>query len=534
MAVIRRIAATSALPDPNDWVYIVSSAYASLPTPGNRVVPAIASNMPTITVTAGAGSGAFVTANAAHNYRLVGLNIKAAAGSLVATLVDFGTNVSSLANVPQKIVVDRCYVHPDATLGGIRGIAMNAAYGVVIDSYVDDFKADGNDSQAVWTYNSPGPLKICNNWLSASGENFMSGGAEPDITDLVPSDIEIKKNYFTKDLTWLGSAWDVKNFIEFKNAQRVIITGNVCNHNWEANQFGYGWLVTPRNENGGAPWSVTQDITFQYNYMLDSGNGFTISGDDNNESSQRTYRVSIQHCVMTNGNGNGAQNRLFQETRGPMDTYCEHCTMLNLELDGAAGFSENSPKGNNLTFKNNIITGGDYGFASTGFSPGTTTFAGNWTAYTCAGNVFINISQSGSSSSDYPGSNFFPANNAAVGFTNYAGGVYSLTGGSTYHNAGTDGTDPGPNFTLLDAYTAHCVDGQWGVEDTTGVVDPGWTKAEPPRVYIDSTYNPPTLRTVNVNSTATLTTALANAQRGDKIVVDASATYVGPFTLKNF
>ena len=46
----------------------------------------------------------------------------------------------------------------------------------VIDSYVSDFKEIGADNQALWAYNSPGPLKITNNYLEAAGENVLFGG----------------------------------------------------------------------------------------------------------------------------------------------------------------------------------------------------------------------------------------------------------------------------------------------------------------------------------------------------------------------
>ena len=62
---------TSKRANPDPVVLIRSSAYNSLPSPGNRVGPGDASNMPVIQ--ASTGNSAFVTASGAHHYRLVGL-----------------------------------------------------------------------------------------------------------------------------------------------------------------------------------------------------------------------------------------------------------------------------------------------------------------------------------------------------------------------------------------------------------------------------------------------------------------------------
>src|SRR5437016_4191159 len=198
------------------WIYIRSSAYAGLPPPGSRVSIADATNMPKIVGTA-AGGTAIQTNPQAHNYRFVGIEIRPAAGQYVFNLVNIGNGETSLANLPHDITFDRCYVHGDPIVGGRRGIAMNGASVAVVDSYVSDFKEVGADSQALWTYNSPGPLKIVNNYLEAAAENFMSGGADPAIANLVPSDIEIRRNHFFKPLSWITenspNLWTVKNLL---------------------------------------------------------------------------------------------------------------------------------------------------------------------------------------------------------------------------------------------------------------------------------------------------------------------------------
>src|SRR5437016_8643075 len=54
-----------------------------------------------------------------------------------------------------------------------------------------------------------------------------------------------------------------------------------------------------------------------------------------------------------------------------------------------------------------------------------------------------------------------------------------------------------------------------------------------PQALIDTTYSPPSGNTVVVNAGGNLQTAINNAAPGDTIVLQAGATFTGPFTLPN-
>ena len=249
------------------WIYIQSSALGSLPPPGTRVSPAQASLMPRIQ------SGnifypAIVTAAGAHHYRFVGIEITtsfAETSSTISSLISLESfnGQTELGQVPTDIVFDRCYMHGTPTGNVRRGIGMQSARTAVIDSYLADFHEVGADSQAIAAWNGPGPFKIVNNYLEAAGENVMFGGADASIANLVPSDIEVRQNHFSKPLSWrvvdpgyAGIPWQVKNLFELKNARRVLIEGNIFENSWGEAQSGFSVLFTVRNQNGTAPWST--------------------------------------------------------------------------------------------------------------------------------------------------------------------------------------------------------------------------------------------------------------------------------------
>ena len=258
------------------WIYVRSSAYSSLPSPGNRVSPADAANMPKI-VGVGSNATAVQTQAGAHHFRFVGIEFKPTSGSFTYGIIQLGNGETALNQIPHNLVFDRCYIHGDPVGGGRRGVALNSASTAIIDSYLSDWKEVGADSQAIIGWNTPGPVKIVNNYLEGAGENIMFGGADPSVANLVPSDIEIRGNHIYKPVAWRSQAWTVKNLIEFKNALRVLLEGNVFENTWAAAQD-FAIVIATINQSGTAPWTTTGDITFRLNIVRHAPNGMTICG----------------------------------------------------------------------------------------------------------------------------------------------------------------------------------------------------------------------------------------------------------------
>ncbi|MGH9939253.1 MAG: hypothetical protein ACREAM_23670, partial [Blastocatellia bacterium] len=186
----------------NQWIVIRSSAAGDkLPSPGTRVTPAHSSAMPKI-ISPNA-EPAIRAASGAHHYRFVGLEIGVKSGvKIIYNIVDFGAEQTSLSQVPHNLIIDRCYIHGNPSDNARRGVALNSASTAVIDSHISDCHEVGADSQAICGWNGPGPFKIVNNYLEGAGENVMFGGADPSIQNLIPSDIEFKRNHLAKPLKW--------------------------------------------------------------------------------------------------------------------------------------------------------------------------------------------------------------------------------------------------------------------------------------------------------------------------------------------
>jgi len=127
--------------DDNNWIYIQTSAYSSLPDPGVRVAPADASVMAKLT----AASDTIITsASGADHYRFIGIEITPSA--FLYVLVNLAGGEGNLATETNHIVFDRSYIHGHATNGSRRGISAQGSAIGVVDSYLSDFKEIGGDS----------------------------------------------------------------------------------------------------------------------------------------------------------------------------------------------------------------------------------------------------------------------------------------------------------------------------------------------------------------------------------------------------
>ncbi|HEU4520375.1 MAG TPA: carbohydrate-binding protein, partial [Thermoanaerobaculia bacterium] len=505
------------------WIVIRTSAPdSSLPPQGRRMTPSYASALPKI-VTPGSAP-AIRTATGAHHYRLVGLEITVGSNSINYGLVLLGDTSgaqTSLSQVPHSIVLDRVYIHGRPTADLLRGVAMNSASSAVIDSWISDVHFVGADSQAICGWNGPGPYKIVNNYLEAAGENVMFGGADPDISNLVPSDIEVRGNYMYKPLSWkighptyAGRAWTVKNLFELKNARRVVVEGNVFENNWQHAQNGFSILFTVRNQSGGAPWSVVEDVSFNRNVVRHVAAGVNILGRDDNYSSQQTKRILIGNNVFEDVNASswGGNGRFLQMLDGTADITVDHNTVFHTgEVIAAAGSAHAR-----LTYRNNISPHNRYGIAGDNYYGNP---AGALSAYFPGAVVTRNILQGGSAS-QYPAGNYFPSSMNEVGFVNYSGGDYRLASGSPYRSAGTDGKDLGADIVAVNAAAAAAINGTAGSGGSTPPPPPPPADTTAPTVAITTPSAGSTVAsTVTVSASANDNVGVA----GVRFFVDGTA-----------
>jgi len=480
--------------DAQHWVTLRTSAPDStLPSEGTRITPCYAgvASLPgrpgyscpapqnvLAKIQIANGAGAITVAPGANYYRITGLEITRQRGT---------GGVYGLVRMTgaDHLIFDRVWIHGTALDETTRGIYLGDSTNVaVIDSYLNDFHCiaiTGScvDSQAINGGNSllpTGPYKIVNNFLEAAAENILWGGAGGST---VPADIEIRRNHMFKPLSWMpgssnfiGTKFIAKNLFEIKNAERLLLEGNVMEYSWGGfSQVGWGIVITPRG-----PWAADRDITIRYNKISHVGAGFQICASPDElpsgeiVDSLASERISIHDVVVDdmsastyNGAGTGFQISSGFVVNTPLNNVTiNHVTMLNdptktLLVIGAHDLNPKLPF--NIVFTNNIAESGESSVWSMGglhrgacakSGQPLTTFNQCWSSYTASNNAIIAYP---SNQGPWPKGNFFPAKDAAVGFTYFDGGDagnYQLLSTSSYAQLGIpDQTALGADISVL-------------------------------------------------------------------------------------
>ncbi len=411
-----------------DFVTIQSSAARDLPV-DKRVSPTQRSSMATI-VAGILGRPAVSAANGAHHYRFVGIEFTAASSFYNYGLVTLGSGETQAAKLPHDIEIDRSYFHPHKTGTARRGLALNSANTTIKNSYFEGFAFPGEETQGICGWTGTRNVHVINNYIEGGAENIMFGGADPDSTDLIPIDIEIRGNHLNKPAEWNGKA-TVKTLFELKNAKRVQFIGNLLTNNWKGSAF----RITVRNQDNGAPFSTIEDVVIKDNIIDSAGEGINILGKDDTYPSQTLKRLTIANNLFLNlAGGNGFEGSgYFIQIAGGEDIAVENNTVFN--SGNITTFYGTLPR--NFVFRDNITGHGNYGIH------GPVDLRSDSARAMFQNNVFMNLN--GVSSGDYafPSGNDLISGIAEVGFTDPSAKDFRLGPNSKLRGKGRNGKNVG-------------------------------------------------------------------------------------------
>jgi hypothetical protein len=391
--------------DDSHWIVLRTSAPdSSLPREGTRLTPCFAgvSSLPgrpdfhcssTRNVMAkiqfeGRGEfGPLVFMPGANHYRIIGLEI---------TRGNAGTNMRNLVQVQEggtadHIIFDRIWAHGDTQDETKAGVHLSDMTFVgVVDSFFTDFHCVAiagacTDAQAInggGGHNPGGPYRIVGNFLEASGQSIMFGGSGATTT---PADIEIRRNYLFKPLTWKpgqpgfvgglsGRPFIVKNHFELKNAQRVLFEGNILENNWGGfTQSGFSVLLTPRNQNNVCPLCRVTDVTIRYNKISHVASALQIANGLSGGGGAATAgeRYSIHDLLIDDIDGDtykgfGSFLAIGSVTPPLKDIRIDHVTAFPPRVLMSLTVPESRPRIENVVITNNILNMGERGITSAG------------------------------------------------------------------------------------------------------------------------------------------------------------------------
>jgi hypothetical protein len=442
----------------NEYITIQSSRLAELPGPQSRVKPSDASLMPKILAVG--REAAIKTDLNSHHYRFIGIEFapanKTEAFSDLIKLGDGSTAQNDLKQVAHHLILDRCYIHGHPTQEVKRGVALNSGEAWITNSYISDIHGIGYDTQAICGWNGPGPYHIINNYLEGAGENLMFGGADPSIPNLVPSDIEIRRNTFYKPLSWkvgdpsyAGKHWTIKNLLELKNARRVVIDGNTFENSWVDAQVGFAILIKSQNQDGRCPWCVSEDVTFSNNHVRNVEHGINILAYDPYHPPPATLPAGtgqVKRVKVINNLWTGIRGMWFQGTDGADSITFEHNS--HFQQSGNIMTLYGRPT-TNFSYTNNLTVYSGYGVKGDGTADGTVALQKYCPSFVFQRNVIAFTPANRNKTSEYPPENFYPTSVSEVGFSNQESSDYRLSSSSRYRNAASDGSAIGVDFKRL-------------------------------------------------------------------------------------
>lgn len=493
--------------DNNHWIIVrTSSPNSALPAEGQRLTPCYAGvaslpgrpqyscnnpqNVLAKLVVSGL-TGPVIFQTGANHYRLIGLELTRPTGTKGAVTL-ISVDHGGTANY---IVLDRSWLHgttQDETRGGFNLSGTN--YVAVVDSYFSDFHCTaitGTCTEAHAVHGGTGnyqdgPYKIEDNFLEASGQAILFGGAAATTT---PNDITIHFNHFFKPWQWMkgnspfqggdsGKPFIVRHHLELKNAIRVLAEDNLMEDVWGGfGESGYAILLTPKNQHtksGGnvCPICEVTDVTIRYTHIFHAGGGIEIAtvlsgnGEGGAPATAGT-RFSIHDIVMDDISrkyvGGG---RLFLVANAwpanPVNTITiSHITGFPDSNGGilTLGNQSSNPAMYGFVFTNSIVTTGTYPVWNVGGGETSCAYSGTpaqkvancFATYTFNDNALV-AAPSHYPPSSWPTGNLFASDLNYVGFVQCDdgnGGNYELQSGSPYKNKGTDGKDLGADIVGL-------------------------------------------------------------------------------------
>jgi hypothetical protein len=345
--------------------WIVLRTNIELPAAGTRVRPSDARSFAKV-VQSNNAAPALTTRPGASRFMLQGFEITVGpAVTQTYGLVELGNSgrdQDATTEVPGPFILSQMYIHGSTSGQMQRCVALNSGATAIVDSWLSDCHGKGYDSQAIGSWNGPGPHLVRNNYLEGAGENVMWGGATPSIPNLVAADITFQRNHVYTPIAW-KDRWTKKNLFELKNAVRVLVEDNVFDGSWLDAQTGPALVFKSINDQGDCHWCRTTDVTVRRNYITNAAAGIVFSGAENYNGGRvdtPATRFLIQDVVFDKLNVapyTGA-GRAVQITAGPSEIVIER-TVTAGDIRIAVVLDKVRPAAR-VAFRNNVWVHGEY------------------------------------------------------------------------------------------------------------------------------------------------------------------------------
>ncbi|MGE3841300.1 MAG: hypothetical protein AB7I50_06905 [Vicinamibacterales bacterium] len=284
----------------------------------------------------------------------------------------------------------------------------------------------------------------------------MAGGRAQWRGEVV-NDVTIRRNTIVAarpGLKYLGAQgrWP-KAWLEVKASRNLTIEANVFRSDLPTTIALY-----PQNQNGGFPWVEVSNVVLRNNIISNALYAIGVALNASyNVQEDLSHDIQIHNNLIEGASKTDVQSgadgsRFLHALHGGRNISIVHNTVLN---SGQVGMAT-APARPGLLISDNIMRNGEYGWNCEAASGAGMWGSGCYAGATMTRNVIVNNRSQAARlyPLPYPPGNWFPENDAEVGWVDPASGDYSLAASSPYKGRGSNGSDPGVDMNVLRAALA--------------------------------------------------------------------------------
>jgi hypothetical protein len=483
--------------DPTKYRIIQGDQFEANYTPGVRVDPSAQyAQFPHLS-SSDANSTFTANANGSSCWGFAGLDVTETTNNAQDVFGINDLDNQTQANLSHDFAWWGDYVHGQPTLNIKRGLALNGATESIVDSYLAEFHYVGIDSNAIVGWDGTGPIYVNNNFLEGATENFLLGGAQP-LLPVQTCDVTFTGNHSWKPLSWrplsptyAGINWNHKNAFELKEGCRILVSRNVLEYAWSANQDGTLFLINSGSAGGIDPQGYLQDVTVTSN-VIRNGAFALAFGAIGDTLYQNNHRLSFSNNLWYNLDGYAWGSNLscckesiliggkaagtifaMSDISQNHETFAETTAAQTSNSESAGITYANVPNVDyhyGLQSSNSIIPRGFNGaFTGVSVSPGDPVVAAYAPGLIANNDCIYGANNQGETYNNaaFTGKQLILSGLSGVFVA--PGSDYHVAASSACHLAGSDGLDMGANVTNTLAVTANVVQTLANVHTVTNV-----------------------------------------------------------------
>jgi len=294
----------------------------------------------------------------AHHWKITGIEFTVLdANSSNYHLVMIGWDESTVASAPHHIDFDHVIIRgrSDAVYGSANCLDLAGSNLSLTDSYISHCKGLEQESHGILMVNTPGPVLIQNNYISAASIGILTGGKESTMPKQVATNITIRRNHIVK-----------QGYYMYKSGAGAP-TG-ACYYGQGSGAFYRDTTPSPNTCANGAcyscqsnaTWAIDKTATYRNTNYLSKG------GVEFKDCDTCVVENNVIEFIPTGPDGNNSCMMTYETDQGGLYHSISHVTLqnnwckdtwagINVIISGGSDVYET--KNHDITVQNNLVTG---------------------------------------------------------------------------------------------------------------------------------------------------------------------------------